>query len=82
MVLFSVVAEMLHMFEHFGILLLTGKRVKGDCITSHFLLGNQLSYFEDFSVFITKYNSFKITIMESLLNNRNHPPLNKTKEFH
>ena len=32
-----------------------------------------------FSIFATSNNDFKVTLMESLLINRDHPPLNKNK---
>ena len=36
--------------------------------------------FEDFSILATNNNDFKVTLMESLLINRDHPPLNKNKQ--
>ena len=72
------------MCRHLGILALTGKRIKGNDdspIKEHLLLWNYSSGFEDFSVLTTKKNDFKMSLMESLLINRDHPPLNKSKQF-
>ena len=71
------------MCEHFGISALTGKRVKGDddpAIKEHLLVCNHTPDFEDFSILATNNNDFKVTLMESLLINRDHPPLNKNKQ--
>ena len=35
--------------------------------------------FEDLSILTTNSNDFKVTLMESLLINRDHHPLNKNK---
>ena len=59
------------------------KRVKGDddsAIKEHPLLCNYPPDFEDSSILTTINNDFKVTLMESLLINRYHPPLNKNKE--
>ena len=71
------------MCEHLGISALTGKRVKGDddsAIKEHLLFCNHTPYFEDFSILATNNNDFKVTLMESLLINRDHPPLNKSRQ--
>ena len=71
------------MCEHLGISALTGKRVKGDddsAIKEHLLFCNHQPDFEDFSILATNNNDFKVTLMESLLINRDHPPLNKNKQ--
>ena len=71
------------MCEYFGISALTGKRVKGDndsAIKEHLLLCNHLPDFEYFSKLTINNNDFKVTLVESLLINRDHPPLNKNKE--
>ena len=71
------------MCEHLGISALTGKRVKGDddsAIKEHLLFCNHAPDFEDFSILATNNNDFKVTLMESLLINRDHPPLNEIKE--
>ena len=71
------------MCEHLGISALTGKRVKGDddsAIKEHLLFCNHKPDFEDFSILATNSNDFKVTLMESLLINRDHPPLNKNKQ--
>ena len=70
------------MCEHLGISALTGKRVKGDddsAIKEHRLFCNHKPDFEDFSILATNSNDFKVTLTESLLINRDHPPLNKNK---
>ena len=71
------------MSEHLEISALTGKRVKGDddsAIKEHLLFCNHTPDFEDFSILATNNNDFKVTLMESLLINRDHPPLNKNKQ--
>ena len=72
------------MCEHFGVSPLTGKRVEGDnnsAIKEHHLFCNHSSCFDDFSILATNNNDFKVTLMESLLINRGHPPLNKNRHF-
>ena len=70
--------------EHLGISALTGKRVKGDdddsAIKELLLFCNRTSDFEDFSILATNSNDFKVTLMESLIINRDHPPLDKNKQ--
>ena len=71
------------MCEHLGISALTGKRVKGDddsAIKEHLLFCNHTPDFENFSILASNNNDFKVTLMESLLINRDHPPLNKNKQ--
>ena len=71
------------MCEHLGISALTGKRVKGDddsAIKEHLLFCNHTPDFEDFSILASNNKDFKVTLMESLLINRDHPPLNKNKQ--
>ena len=61
---------------------LTGKRVKGDndsVIKKRHLFCNHSSGFEDFSILVSNNNDFKVTLMESLLISRDHPPLNKNR---
>ena len=68
------------MCEHLGVSALTGKRVKGDndsAIKEHHLFCNHSSGFDDFSILASNNNDFKVTLMESLLINRDHPPFNK-----
>ena len=63
------------MCEHLGISALTGKRVKVDddsTIKEHLLFC--------FSILATNNNEFEVTLMESLLINRDHPPLNKNNQ--
>ena len=45
-------------------------------------IDNHSPDFEDFSVLITNSNNFTITLMESLLIDRNHPPLNKNMNLY
>ena len=69
------------MCEHLGISALTGKRVKGDddsAIKEHLLFCNHTP---DFSILATNNNDFRVTLMESLLLNRDHRPLNKNKQY-
>ena len=71
------------MCEHLEISALTGKRVKGDedsAIKEHLLFCNHTPEFEDFSILASNNNDFKFTLMESLLINRDDPPLNKNKQ--
>ena len=71
------------MREHSGISALTEKRVKSDddsAIKEHLLFYNHKPDFEDLSILATNNNDFKVTLMESLLINRDHPPLNKNKQ--
>ena len=92
---FSVVAKMLPIMvktkrhfkvricEHMGISALTGKRVKGDddaAIKEHLLFCNHTPDSKDFSILASNNNDFKLTSMESLLINRDHPTLNKNKQ--
>ena len=66
-----------------GISALTGKRVAGDddsAIKEHLSFCNHTPEFEDFSILATNNNDFKVTLMESLLINRDHSPLNKNKQ--
>ena len=54
------------MCEHFRISALTGKRVKGDddsAIKKHLLLCNHAPDFENFSIFATNNNNFKVTLV-------------------
>ena len=68
------------MFEHLEISVLTGKGVKSDddsAIKGLLLFCNRKS---EFSILATNNNDFKVTLQESLLINRDHPPLNKNKQ--
>ena len=72
------------MCEHLEISAVTGKRVKGDdnsAVKEHLLFYNHTLDFEDFSILVTNNNDFKATLMESLLINTDHPPLNKNKHY-
>ena len=71
------------MCEHLGVSALTGKRVKGDndsAVKEHHLFCNHSSGFDDFSILASNNNDFKVTLMESILINRDHPPLNKNRK--
>ena len=66
-----------------GISALTGKRVEGDddsAIKEQLLFWNHTPDFEYFSILAANKNDFKVTVMESLLISREHPPLNKNKQ--
>ena len=70
------------MCEHLGVSALTEKRVKGDndsAIKEQHLFCNHSSGFDDFSILASNNNDFKVTLMESLLINKDHPPLNKDR---
>ena len=71
------------MREHLRISPLPGKRVKGDddsAIKEQYLLYNHLPDFEDFSILTRNNSNFKITLMKSLLIDRDHPLLNEKKQ--
>ena len=71
------------MCEHLEISALTGKRVKDDddsVAKEHLLFCHHTPDSEDFSILATNNNDFKVTVMESLLINRDHPPLNENKQ--
>ena len=46
-------------------------------IKEHHLFCNHASDFDDSSILASNNNDFKVTLMDSLLINRDHPPLNK-----
>ena len=72
------------MCEHFGVFALTGKRVNGDndsAINKHNLFRNHSSGFEYFSILASNTNGFKISLMDSLLINRDHPPFVSEQAF-
>ena len=48
-------------------------------IKEHHLFCNYSSGFDDFSILASNNNDFKVTLMESLLINRDHPPLSKNR---
>ena len=59
-----------------GVSDLTGKRVKADSdspMKEHHLFCNHSSGFDRFSILASNNNDFKVTLMESLLINRDHP---------
>ena len=70
------------MWEPLGISAHTGKRVKGDddsAIKEHLLFCNHEPDFENFSVLATNNNGLRLTLMQSLLINRDHHSLIKNK---
>ena len=70
------------MCEHLGVSALTGKRMKRDndsAIKEHHLFCNHPSGYVSFSIRASNNNDFKVTLMETLLINRDHPPLNKNR---
>ena len=57
------------MCEHLGVSALTGKRVKGEnnsAVKEHHLFCNHSSGFDDFSILASNNNDLKVTVMESL----------------
>ena len=67
------------MCEHLGVSARTGKRMKGDndsAVKEH-LFCNHSSGFDNFSILASNSSDFKVTLIESLLIKRDHPPLNK-----
>ena len=70
------------MCEHLRVSALTGNKVKGDnnsAMKEHHLFCNHSSAFDDFSILASNNNDLKVTLMENLLINRDHPPLNKNR---
>ena len=70
------------MSNNLGISARIGERGKGDddsAIKEHRLFCNHASDFEDFSGLATNNNDFKVTLMESFLITRYHPPFNNNK---
>ena len=57
------------------------KNDDGSAVKEHLLFCNDAPDFEYFSIPTTNNSSFKVTLMESLLINRDHPPLNKNKQY-
>ena len=58
------------------------KEWKGDsdsAIKEHHLFCNHSSGFDDFSILASNNNEFKVTLIESLLINRDQPPLNEDR---
>ena len=73
----------IRMCENLGVSALTANKMKGDndsAIKEHFFC-NHSSSFDDFSIRTSNNNDLKITLMESPLINRDHPPLNKNKHL-
>ena len=65
--------------QHLGVSALTGKRVKGDndsAVKKHRLCCNHSSGFDGVSILASNN---KVPLMESLIINRDHPPLNKNR---
>ena len=73
------------MCEHLRILAVAGKRVKSDdefFIKEHLLYRNYLPDFEDFSILTTSKNDFIVTLMNSILPDRDQPLLNNKQPLH
>ena len=60
--------------EHLRVSALTGKRARGDNDKreEQHLFCNHSSCFDDFSILTSNNNDFKVTLLESLLINRDH----------
>ena len=72
---------MVRMCERLGILVLIWKKVDDDSASKeNVLFCIDLPDFEDFSALTTNKYYFKVTLLESLLNNRDHSPLNKNNQ--
>ena len=72
------------MCAHLGVSALTGKRVKGDhnsAITEHHIFCNHSNGLDNFSALASNNNDIKVTLMKSLLINRDHPPLNNITDM-
>ena len=70
------------MCENIGVFALTGKKVKGDNDSArkeHHLFCNHSFGFDDFPILARNNNNFKVTLIESLLINRDTPLLNKNR---
>ena len=68
------------MLEHLWVSALNGNRVEGDnnsVIKEYHLFCNHLSSFNNSSILASNNSNFKVALMNSLLFNRDHPPLNK-----
>ena len=73
------------MCEHLRILAVAGKRVKSDdefFIKEHLLYRNYLPDFEDFSILTTSNNDFIVTLMNSILPDRDQSLLNNKRPLH
>ena len=71
------------MCEHLDIFTFIGERVKGDndsAIKGYLSFCNHTPDLEDFSILGTNTVDFKVTLIEKLLINIDHPPLNKNKQ--
>ena len=70
------------MCKHLGVSALTGNKVKEDndfAINEHHLFCNDSSGYDDFSILAGNNNDFKVILMEDLVINRGHCPLNKNR---
>ena len=71
------------MYEHLGNSALAENIVKSDddsVTKKHLLFCSQVPDFEDFAIQTFNNNDFKVTLMESLLINRRHPPSNTNEQ--
>ena len=72
------------MCEYLRVSALTGKRVKRNndfVMKEHHLFCNHSFGFDNFSILASNNNDLKVTLMESLLINRDHPPLNGNRNL-
>ena len=71
------------MCDHLGVSPLIEKIIKGgddSDIKKQFLSCNHTPDFEDFSIFASNNNDFKVMLTDSLLINRDLPPLNRNEQ--
>ena len=72
------------MYKCSGVSAFTGKGAKGDydsAIKENHLFWNHSSGFEDFSILSSNNNNFKVTLIESLLINKDDSPLNNNRHL-
>ena len=73
----------MRMCKHVGVFTLTEKRVKGSndsAIKEHRSFCIYPFSFDGFAVLTSNNNNFKIILTECLLIDKDHPPLNKSKQ--
>ena len=66
------------MCEHFEVFTLTGKRVKGSNDSA--IKEHRSFSFDGFAILASNNNNFKIILIEGLLIDKDHPPLNKSNQ--
>ena len=75
-------SNILKLCDHHEISAFNGKRVKGDndsAIKEYDILCNHSSDFDNFSILASNNIDSNVTLLESLLMNRDHAPLNKNR---